>query len=130
MRLLSNLPTRKLQKFMKSTGLVLALATASLLGPPFSFASEVQTKQFTCAAFYVPARSIWNRQVAVRFQNKQAISVHIDGLPVYAFTTAGPVILTAIDNERIQIDTQALLWTSDFRGMASSQGACLEAVAK
>lgn len=115
---------------MRWTGLVFATVASTLLGHPFAFASTVQTKQFTCAAFYVPARSIWNRQVAVRFQNKQAISVHIDGLPVYAFTTAGPVILTAIDNERIQIDTQALLWTSDFRGMASSQGACLEAVAK
>jgi hypothetical protein len=43
---------------------------------------------------------------------------------------AGPVVMTAIDNERIQIHTQALLWTSDFRGMASSQGPCLETVTK
>ena len=111
---------------MRWTSLVFAIVTSTLLGPPLAFASTVQTKQFTCAAFYVPARSIWNRQVAVRFQNKQPISVHIDGLPVYAFTTAGPVVLTAIDNERIQIHTQALLWTSDFRGLASSQGACVE----
>ena len=104
--------------------------TGLLLASSFALASAVKSKQFTCAAFYLPARSIWNRQVDIRFQNKQPVSVHIDGLPVFAFASDGPVILTAIDNERIQIDTQALLWTSDFRGMASSQGACLEAVTK
>ena len=111
-------------------GLLLAFITELLLASSFALASAVKSKQFTCAVFYLPARSIWNRQVDIRFQNKQPVSVHIDGLPVYAFASDGPVILTAIDNERIQIDTQALLWTSDFRGMASSQGACLEAVAK
>ena len=111
-------------------GLLLAFITGLLLASSFALASAVKSKQFTCAAFYLPARSIWNRQVDIRFQKKQPVSVHIDGLPVFAFASDGPVILTAIDNERIQIDTQALLWTSDFRGMASSQGACLEAVTK
>ena len=111
---------------MRSIGLLLAFITGLLLASSFALASAVKSKQFTCAAFYLPARSIWNRQVDIRFQNKQPVSVHIDGLPVYAFASDGPVILTAIDNERIQIDTQALLWTSDFRGMASSQGACVE----
>lgn len=115
---------------MRLIGLLLAFITGLLLAPSFALASTVKTKQFVCAAFYLPARSIWNRQVDIRFQNKQPVSVHIDGLPVYAFASDGPVILTAIDNERIQIHTQALLWTSDFRGVASSQGACLEAVTK
>ena len=118
---------------MRWTGLlslVLAIATSSLVGNTVAIASTVKTTQFTCAAFYLPTRSIWNRQVDIRYQNSLPVSVHIDGLPVYAFSMAGPVVMTAIDNERIQIDTQALLWTSDFRGMASSQGACLETVTK
>ena len=116
---------------MRWTGLlrlVLAIATASLVGNPVALASTVKTTQFTCAAFYLPTRSIWNRQVDIRYQNSLPVSVHIDGLPVYAFSMAGPVVMTAIDNERIQIHTQALLWTSDFRGVASSQGTCLETV--
>ena len=108
--------------------LVFAVATSSLVGSPVAIASTVKTTQFTCAAFYLPTRSIWNRQVDIRYKNSQPVSVHIDGLPVYAFSMAGPVVMTAIDNERIQIHTQALLWTSDFRGVASSQGTCLETV--
>lgn len=118
---------------MRWTGLlslVFAIATSSLVGNPVAIANTAKTTHFTCAAFYLPTRNIWNRQVDIRFQNSQPVSVHIDGLPVYAFSMVGPVVMTAIDNERIQIHTQALLWTSDFRGMASSQGACLKAVAK
>ncbi len=108
--------------------LVLAVAASSLVGNPVATASTVKIKQFTCAAFYLPTRSIWNRQVDIQYQNSQPVSVHIDGLPVYTFSMAGPVVMTALDNERIQIHTQALLWTSDFRGVASSQGACVETV--
>ena len=116
---------------MRWTGLlslVFAVATSSLVDNAVAIASTVKTTQFTCAAFYLPTRSIWNRQVDIRYQKSQPVSVHIDGLPVYAFSLAGPVVMTAIDNERIQIHTQALLWTSDFRGVASSQGTCLETV--
>jgi len=116
---------------MRWTGLlslVFAVATSSLVGNTVAIASTVITTQFTCAAFYLPRRSIWNRQVDIRYKNSQPVSVHIDGLPVYAFSMDGPVVMTAIDNERIQIHTQALLWTSDFRGVASSQGTCLETV--
>ena len=34
------------------------------------------------------------------------------------------VLLTALDNERIQLDTASLTWRSDFRGQATSQGRC------
>ncbi len=114
---------------MRWTGLlslVLAIATSSLVGNPVAIASTVKTTQFTCAAFYLPTRSIWNRQVDIRYQNSRVLAVQIDGLPVYAFSLDGHVILTAIDNERIQIDTQAMLWSSDFRGMATSQGQCID----
>ena len=50
--------------------------------------------------------------------------MQIDGVPVYTFNVQGTVILTALDNERIQIDTAAQTWTSDFRGLASAQGRC------
>lgn len=114
---------------MRWTGLlslVLAIATSSLVGNPVAFANTVKNKQFICAAFYLPTRSIWNRQVDIRLQNSRVLAVQIDGLPVYAFSMDGHVILTAIDNERIQIDTKAMLWASDLRGMATSQGQCIE----
>ena len=114
---------------MRWTGLlslVLAIATSSLVGNTFAIASTVKNKQFICAAFYLPTRNIWNRLIDIRFQGSRVLAVQIDGLPVYAFSLDGHVILTAIDNERIQIDTQAMLWASDFRGMATSQGQCIE----
>jgi len=33
-------------------------------------------------------------------------------------------VMTAIDNERIQIDLVAQQWQSDFRGQATGQGRC------
>jgi hypothetical protein len=114
---------------MRWTGLlslVFAVVTSSLVRNPVAIASTVKTTQFTCAAFYLPTRSIWNRRVDIRYQDSRVLAVKIDGLPVYAFSLDGHVILTAIDNERIQIDTQAMLWASDFRGMATSQGQCIE----
>jgi hypothetical protein len=50
--------------------------------------------------------------------------VVIDGVAVYAFSVRGTLILTSLDNERVQIDTDTQTWTSDFRGLAQSQGHC------
>ncbi len=77
-----------------------------------------------CEAAYLPARSVWKRTVEIGYDEKRVQSVAIDGVPVYAFSVRGTVILTSMDNERIQIDTATQTWTSDFRGLATSQGHC------
>ena len=79
---------------------------------------------FTCNAFYLPARSIWQRKVAVELDAVGVRSVEIDGVAVYTFNINGTVIMTAVDGERIQIDTEALTWSSDLRGLASGRGGC------
>ena len=79
---------------------------------------------FTCNAFYLPARSIWQRKVAVELDADGVRSVEIDGVAVYTFNINGTVIMTAVDGERIQIDTEALTWSSDLRGLASGRGGC------
>ena len=77
-----------------------------------------------CEAVYLPARNVWVRTVAIEYDQKRVLSVQIDGVPVYTFNVRETIILTALDNERIQIDTATQTWTSNFRGVASSQGRC------
>ncbi|WP_374409998.1 hypothetical protein [Hydrogenophaga sp.] len=77
-----------------------------------------------CDAIYLPARSSWTRSVRVHYDDRRVRRVEVDGLPVYAFNVQGTTILTALDNERIQIDLAQQTWTSDFRGQASAQGRC------
>jgi hypothetical protein len=50
--------------------------------------------------------------------------VRIDGAAVYSFAVDDTVIMTSLDNERIQIDFSERTWRSDFRGMATGQGLC------
>ncbi len=78
----------------------------------------------TCSPFYLPARSIWPRKVAIQTDADGVRSVEIDGVAVYTFSVNGTVVLTAVDGERIQIDIEALSWTSDLRGLASGRGGC------
>ncbi len=80
--------------------------------------------RWTCNAFYLPARSIWQRTVDVEFDNGRVLAVRIDGVSVYAFNIQGTTLLTSVDAERIQFDTAAQTWTSDLRGIVSSQGRC------
>jgi hypothetical protein len=77
-----------------------------------------------CEAVYLPARTIWVRGVEIAYDQQRVSGVRIDGVPVHGFSVDGTVILTALDNERIQIDVAAQAWQSDFRGQASSQGRC------
>ena len=77
-----------------------------------------------CEAAYLPARSVWQRTVEIGYDQKRVRSVAIDGVAVYAFSVRGTAILTSMDNERIQVDTATQTWTSDFRGLATSQGHC------
>ncbi|MCW5670569.1 MAG: hypothetical protein KIT86_12950 [Hydrogenophaga sp.] len=111
-------------------GLGLALAWAcTAAGPALAQgkgkkADTVTEVTLVCEAAYQPARTTWTRTVRIGYDKKRVRSVHIDGVPVYTFAVRETVILTAVDNERIQIDTAAQTWTSDFRGQATAQGRC------
>jgi hypothetical protein len=83
-----------------------------------------QTVTLSCAVAYMPARSTWVREVQLGWDGDTLTSVHIDGLTPHSFSVDGASVATAIDNERIQIDLRQLLWSSDFRGLASGQGRC------
>jgi hypothetical protein len=103
---------------------VLAALAAGLHPPVDAAAPAAQQVTLVCEAVYLPAREIWMRRVHIGFDNERVTSVNIDGVPVYSFTALGTVLLTALDNERIRIDTAAQAWQSDFRGQAQSQGRC------
>lgn len=107
------------------SGLCVALWWASAAGAtsPVQPKTEAQVT-LVCEAVYLPARSSWVRTVVIGYDQKRVRSVSIDGVVVYAFAIQGAVILTAVDNERIRIDTAAQSWTSDFRGLATAQGRC------
>ena len=90
-----------------------------------SAASEPgDTVTLVCEAVYMPARATWTRTVVVNYDQRRIRQVAIDGQAVYTFAIQESVILTSQDNERIQIDTAALTWSSDFRGLATAQGRC------
>ena len=78
----------------------------------------------SCEAVYLPARSTWTREVRFTLDERRIRGVEVDGVPVYSFSVFDTVLLTALDNERIQLDTATLTWRSDFRGQATSQGRC------
>ena len=78
----------------------------------------------SCEAVYLPARTTWTREVRFTLDERRIRGVEVDGVPVYSFSVYETVLLTALDNERIQLDTASLTWRSDFRGQATSQGRC------
>lgn len=100
---------------------VMALGLAVWTGGAQASMSQLQ---LVCDAVYMPSRSSWSRVVDIGYDEKRVRSVSIDGVPVYTFAIAQTVIMTSLDNERIQIDTAARTWTSDFRGQATAQGRC------
>lgn len=81
-------------------------------------------KRWTCNAFYLPARNIWQRTIAIEYEGDVVRSVQIDALAVYTFTFEGSSLLTSVDGERIQFDVAEMTWTSDLRSLASSTGRC------
>ena len=99
----------------------LAMAQTKPAAKPATQASEVT---LVCEAVYLPARTTWTRTVNIAYDKKRVRAVQIDGVPVYTFAIQETVILTSIDNERIQIDTATQTWSSDFRGQATAQGRC------
>jgi hypothetical protein len=98
--------------------LAAALATAGAQPAP------AERITLSCEAAYLPARSTWVREVRFTLDERRIRGVEIDGVPVHSFSVAGTVLLTALDNERIQLDTATLTWRSDFRGQATSEGRC------
>jgi len=97
------------------------VTTAQAQNPPGA-ATGIVT--WTCNAFYLPARSIWKRTVAIDYDAEGIRAVAIDGVSVYSFNVIDSSVLTAIDGERIQFDATTQTWTSDLRGLVSSQGRC------
>jgi hypothetical protein len=97
---------------------------ASLAWAPVAAQPPPSNVTWVCDAVYLPARTAWARSVTIAYDQQRVRSVAIDGVPVYTFAIYETVILTALDNERIQIDTASRTWTSDFRGMATAQGRC------
>jgi hypothetical protein len=87
-------------------------------------AASGRVVSLSCNAFYLPARSIWKRLVDIELDTKGVRTIRIDGVAVYTFAIDGSSILTAVDGERIQINAALLTWSSDLRGIVSSQGRC------
>lgn len=85
------------------------------------------TVSLICSPFYLPARSIWKREVDIAYDADGVYAVKIDGLAVYSFAVTDTTLLTAVDGERIQIDTATRTWSSDLRGLVTSSGACTAA---
>jgi hypothetical protein len=82
------------------------------------------TVTLVCDAVYMPTRATWARTVTVAYDQRRVREVAIDGQVVYSFAVQDTLILTALDNERIQVDVAAQRWSSDFRGLATAQGRC------
>lgn len=98
----------------------LALALAGLC-PAWAAPSSVV---LNCAVVYMPQRSTWVREVRIDWDRKAVRRLRIDGVEPYGFSLLPGGVMTAVDNERIQIDWVTLQWQSDFRGQASGQGRC------
>ena len=95
--------------------------TLAGLGPAGAAPSSVV---LTCAVVYMPQRSTWVREVRIDWDRKAVRRLRIDGLEPYGFSLLPGGVMTAIDNERIQIDLTLGQWQSDFRGQATGQGRC------
>jgi hypothetical protein len=78
----------------------------------------------SCAVAYMPQRSTWVREVRIDWDQKAIRRLRIDGVEPYGFSLMPRGVMTAVDNERIQIDLATRQWQSDFRGQASGQGLC------
>ncbi len=99
-----------------------ALATIPASGTtPTTGATDTHLR---CDVVYLPAHSPWVREVVLTHRGKRLRTVTIDGVVVYTFALSGPVVLTSLDNERIQLDLSQPAWRSDFRGLATGRGLC------
>ena len=99
------------------------LAAGEPAAPPAARSAVVQTR-LVCHVAYQPTGASWDRQVTLGHSGKRLQAVSIDGVAVYSFGLQDKVVMTALDNERIQIDLARPGWVSDFRGVASGLGWC------
>ena len=106
----------------------LAAGVAVVACPPALAATAAKPAtadtRLRCEVAYLPAQSTWVREVVLTHSGKRLHTVSIDGVAVHAFALSGSVVLTALDNERIQLDLSQPAWRSDFRGLATGQGLC------
>jgi len=98
-----------------------AVLSLSALSPAVAAPSSVV---LSCAVAYLPQRSTWVREVRIDWDKKAIRSLQIDGLQPHGFSLIPHGVMTAVDNERIQIDLVTRQWQSDFRGHATGQGRC------
>jgi hypothetical protein len=121
----SNVPLACTMRFASLAGPFLTLLMG-VAWPALSQADQPRTGQaeMLCEAVYMPAQTVWPRTVAIEYDQRRIKAVSIDGVKVYTFNVRDTWILTSLDNERIQINTATLAWTSDFRGLATAQGRC------
>lgn len=99
-------------------------ATVLCWGCGLASAAPATHWDLLCEAVYLPTRNIWLRTVRIAFDDQRVTGVAVDGLQAYTFAVRGNIILTALDNERIELDLENQTWTSDFRGLATAQGRC------
>ncbi len=98
-----------------------AALSLAAIGPAAAAPSKVV---LSCAVAYLPQRSTWVREVRIDWDKKAIRGLHIDGLQPHGFSLIPQGVMTAVDNERIQIDLVTRQWQSDFRGHATGQGRC------
>jgi hypothetical protein len=97
------------------------MSSLAVPGPSLAAPSSVV---LSCAVAYLPQRSTWVREVRIDWDKKAIRRLHIDGVEPHGFSLIAQGVMTAVDNERIQIDLVARQWQSDFRGHATGQGRC------
>ena len=104
--------------------IALPLWAAESAKTPPATPPTTSTVTLVCEAVYLPTRATWARTVTVAYDQRRIREVAIDGQIVYSFAIQDTLILTSLDNERIQIDVASQTWSSDFRGLATAQGRC------
>lgn len=110
------LKTRVRHMAIISAGLGVAMSWPAVAAP--------SSVVLSCAVAYLPQRSTWVREVRIDWDKKAIRNLRIDGLEPHGFSLTPQGVMTAVDNERIQIDLVARQWQSDFRGHATGQGRC------
>lgn len=111
------------------TGRASACSRAERLGLAFGLLllavpALATTARYRCEVVYLPARSTWVRSVEIDHDERRIRTLRIDGVAVHSFAVDGTMIRTALDNERIVLDTASGQWQSDFRGQAQARGRC------
>ena len=109
------------QCFQAVAAIVLLTATATATA---TATKPLRETRLLCRVVYQPGGNVWVREVVLADSRQTLQAVRVDGVPVYSFTRQGPLIRTALDNERIEIDLAQPSWSSDFRGLATGLGNC------